>query len=130
MAAILKRRLAGSKGRREEVARSQTERKQAAAIDVARLERVMNALERYKDEPLETLFRQLIAAQDGVRPEDVTLDYIRSQREKRFYPSTRYDTDSRYGGYDSRRLRSLSRNELDEVAAEVNSRLASILHDS
>jgi hypothetical protein len=87
----------------------------------------MKALELHKEDSLETLLQELIAAQDDVRPEDVTLDYIRSQREKRFYPTVRYETDSRYGGYDSRRLRSLSRNELDEVADQVTRRLKEVL---
>ena len=129
MAASLKRRLIGARDRREKAALSQPERKEDRALDAARLERIMRVFERYKDEPLETLFRQLIAAQDDIRPEDVTLDYIRSQRERRFYPNTRYDTDSRYGGYDSRRLRFLSRNELDEVSEQVAKRLADILRD-
>ena len=127
MAMILKRRLMGEKDAREDASRPQPEHRGKRSLDPERVRRIMEALELHKDESLDTLLRELIAAQDDVRPEEVTLDYIREQREKRFYPSVRYDTDSRYGGYNSRRLRSLTRDELDEVAAHVTERLKEVV---
>ena len=92
-------------------------------------EMLMQVFERYKEASLTTLLNHLIAAQDGVRPEDVTPTYIHQERERRFYRSTRYDVDSRYGGYDSRRLRSITRDEFDAIARRVSSQLSKIFGD-
>ncbi|MCK5211367.1 hypothetical protein KAJ89_01570 [Candidatus Parcubacteria bacterium] len=40
---------------------------------------------------LESFFNEAIAEIDGVKPEDVTVEYIRKQREKLIYPTTRFD---------------------------------------
>lgn len=56
------------------------------------------ARERARKE-LDHFFREKIAARDGISPDDVTTDYIRTEREKKFYPRLRYDIGSNYGGY-------------------------------
>lgn len=63
---------------------------------------------------LEKYLERLIAEKDGVRPEDVTEEYIRSERERRIYPRTRFDINSGYGGYDTRSLEVMTRDELKE----------------
>ena len=40
---------------------------------------------------LEAMFTNLIAEQDGVKPEEVTVAYIHEQREKRIYSHMRKD---------------------------------------
>jgi hypothetical protein len=42
----------------------------------------------------------LIAKQDHVQPEDVTLEYIRQKREEK--PTDKYDFTTYYGGYNKR----------------------------
>jgi hypothetical protein len=122
-ASILKR-LAGAGRRSENVGTLPSEAKGARELDAARLEQIREVFRRRKDASLEELLQELIAVQDGIRPEDVTVDYIQHQREKRFYPSTRYDIDSKYGGYDSRRMRFLSRDEFDSISDRVDAELA------
>jgi len=49
---------------------------------------------------LEKKLDNLIAQQDHIQPEDVTLEHIREQRRKNpLYAENEYDTSSRYGGY-------------------------------
>lgn len=43
-----------------------------------------------KGESLEDYLNRLIAEKDGIKPEEVTVEYIRQQREKRFN-DLRYD---------------------------------------
>ena len=106
MATILKR-LAAVRRHSDPIARSDEDGKRTS--ESARSKEVMEVFEQYRNAPLETLLRHLIAAQDGIRPEEVTIDYIQGRREKLFYPHTRYNMDSKYGGYDSRRLKFLTR---------------------
>ena len=40
------------------------------------------------------LLKSWIAQKEGIRPQDVTLEYTRAQREARFYPGMQYDVDS------------------------------------
>lgn len=49
---------------------------------------------------LEDKLDALIAKQDNVRPQDVTLDYIRRNREEK--PTDNYDFSTQYGGYNKR----------------------------
>lgn len=92
--------------------------------------REMEIIEEYWDAPLEELFKRLIAARDGVRPEDVTGEYIRKQREDRLYPRTSYDIDSDYGGYDSSHLKVLSRRELDALESRSREKFEAVLASS
>lgn len=75
---------------------------------------------------LDDLLRKLIAAQEGIDPEQVTVEYIRKQRERRFYPSTRYSIGSKYGGYDSTGLIFLTREELEAIERRVDAELAKL----
>ncbi|MBR9701426.1 hypothetical protein GOV13_00725 [Candidatus Pacearchaeota archaeon] len=56
---------------------------------------------------LETFFINEIAKIDGVKPEEVTVEYIRQQRVKRIYPNTRFKPG--YGLY------SFTGNEWDKI---------------
>jgi len=38
-------------------------------------------------ETLDEMFSRLIAAVDGIRPEEVTVEYIHNQREEKIYPN-------------------------------------------
>lgn len=79
--------------------------------------------------PAETLgvfLDRLIAARDGIRPEEVTLRYIHEQREKRLYPATRYEIGSSYGGYTIAGLRFLTLNEYKEIEERVEAKLAAL----
>jgi hypothetical protein len=70
-------------------------------------------------EGLERFFQRLIAARDGVRPEDVTEEYIRKQRAAVVYPNVRFEVSSRYGGYDTTSLQVLTRSEVAAVEDRV-----------
>lgn len=50
-------------------------------------------------ENLERFVVRLIAEQENVEPDDVTLDYIRRQRDNNVYPKMRFERSSQYGGY-------------------------------
>ncbi|MGD9276579.1 MAG: hypothetical protein PVJ67_05380 [Candidatus Pacearchaeota archaeon] len=41
-------------------------------------------------EKLDELFIRLIAEHDGIKPEEVTCEYIEQQKEKRIYPNGRF----------------------------------------
>jgi hypothetical protein len=61
-------------------------------------------------EPLEDYFARQIAEKEGVDPSEVTLEYIRKQREERSYPSQIFLD----GG-----LRCMSRREIQELHDRV-----------
>lgn len=60
---------------------------------------------------LESLLNQLIAAHEGIHPEDVTLEYIRLQREWRLYPQMRYRPNSDPSGAEASGLKILTEKE-------------------
>ena len=68
---------------------------------------------------LDRIFRERIAELDGVKPEEVTVEYIRQQREKRIYPDARFNIYSSYvcGGIG---LAHFTRNELNRVERGVD----------
>jgi hypothetical protein len=74
---------------------------------------------------LDRFLTELIAKQEGVRPEEVTMEYIRRQRETRFYPKARYIVTSPKGGYSTAGLRVRSRDE--NIA--LNERIDAFLRD-
>ena len=55
---------------------------------------------------LEKKLDSLIAAQDHIRPEEVTLEHIRKTRDKN--QDIKYDFSTRYGGYNRRGRRVLT----------------------
>jgi len=63
----------------------------------------------------EKLLNKLIAAHEGIKPEDVTLEYIREQRRRRIYPDAHYDSEDG--------LASLSLRELDLLEEYVDQRM-------
>jgi len=75
---------------------------------------------------LDEYLTSLIAAEDGVSPETVTVEYIREQREHRFYPSTRYNIGSSYGGYDGTGLKFLTQEEFEALDQRLDAELAKI----
>ena len=74
---------------------------------------------RSAQETLEQYLTRLIAAHEGIQPSQVTLEYIRNQREKLVYPDTRYDTCSNYGGYRNDGLEVLTRSEVEQLEQEM-----------
>lgn len=87
----------------------------------------VEVLEQHWDEPLEELFKRLIAARDGVNTDDVTVQYIHEMREKKLYPTTRYDISSEYGGYDQTNLAVLTGQELDALAKDGEAKLEALI---
>lgn len=69
---------------------------------------------------LEVLITRLIAEQEGIPEEKVTVEYIREQREKRFYPNTRYNIGSDYGGYDAVGLKFSTIQELLDLESRAD----------
>lgn len=79
-----------------------------------------------KAEDLEALFTSLIAQDEHVEKDEVTVEYIRKRREKSFYPTTRYQTESTYGGNINVGLVSLTRKgsvELEILVDEIMARI-------
>ena len=60
---------------------------------------------------LEEKLDQLIAKQDDIRPEDVTLEHIRNQRDNEIYPNGDFDFSTKYGGYNRSASHWLTRNQ-------------------
>jgi hypothetical protein len=74
----------------------------------------------------------LIASQDHIRPEDVTLEYIRQQRSQA--PDPALDFSTRYGGYikgsAQRVLTSTQAKKIVSAAYEFLARFAARKHGS
>jgi hypothetical protein len=62
---------------------------------------------------LEKKLNALIAEADHVKPEDVTLDYIRQSRDRN--SSVTYDCSTMYGGFNHRNGRVLSPSQSEEI---------------
>jgi hypothetical protein len=62
--------------------------------------RARRMLKVYPMSSLEKKLDSLIAEQDHIRPEDVTLDYIRKKRDEN--EDVKYDFSTRYGGFNRR----------------------------
>jgi len=75
---------------------------------------------------LDELLNHLISFQEGITPGEVTVEYIRDQREKRFYPKVRYEIGTDYGGYDLTGLTVKTRNEFDEIERSIETDLTGI----
>jgi hypothetical protein len=58
---------------------------------------------------LEKKLDALIAQQDHIKPEDVTLEHIRNERDKNV--DVKYEFSTRYGGYNRRGGRVLTPSE-------------------
>jgi len=69
---------------------------------------------------LDSVFTRLIAEKEGIQPDKVTVAYIHAQREKRFYPKTRYNIGTEYSGYNTTGLKILTSNEFDEIEDRVD----------
>jgi hypothetical protein len=79
-----------------------------------------------KIEELDYRIKCMIADRQGIKPEDVTTSYIREQREKQLYKTTRYDIGSEYGGYDLTGLKVFTGNELDDIEKHADKFFSSI----
>lgn len=63
---------------------------------------------------LDRFFREKIAERDQIPADEVTTEYIRKERERKFYPNLRYDIGSNYGGYSGVGLHFSTRHEIEE----------------
>ena len=79
-----------------------------------------------KIEALDYHLKCLIAEKEGIKPEEVTTDYILEQRRTRLYKTTRYDIGSDYGGYDLTGLKVYTGNELDDLEKQADDFFGSI----
>ena len=89
----------------------------------------MNTDNENQSESLDEKLTRLICEHEGISPDELTIDYIHKQREKRFYPNTRYDLDSIYGGYSTIGLKVYTLNELNEIKNQVHKKM-DLLHES
>ncbi len=76
---------------------------------------------------LDKLLTDLIAKQDGVKPEEVTVKYIHDQRVKKLYRTARYTIGSNLGGYSTVGLTVRSEAEIEESEARINDFLSSFI---
>lgn len=67
---------------------------------------------------LQKRFKQLIADRDGIKPEEVTFEYIQRRREQDIYPKIKYRPTTN-DGYDLTGLKVRSRDEIAEVERRV-----------
>ena len=77
-------------------------------------------------EDLKSFFDGLIAKQDGVRPEDVTLEYVRECRKQPWYKRIRFDIGGDYGGYEVHGLRFYTEEEFEEMERRVDAQFAAL----
>lgn len=80
-----------------------------------------------KLQELDAYLTKLIAAQEGIDQEKITVSYIQEQREKLIYKTKRFDISSQYGGYDLTGLKVLTRQELEAIDDRANRFLASFV---
>jgi len=62
---------------------------------------------------LERVITELIARDLGIKPEEVTSEFIHNWREEHLYQKATVNTTSRYGGYIGVGRRTLTRAEID-----------------
>ena len=77
-------------------------------------------------EDLKTFFGRLIAKRDGVKPEEVTLEYIRERRKEPWYKKIRFDIGSDYGGYEVHGLKFYTEEEMEEMERRVDEKFAAL----
>lgn len=105
--------------------------KAAQSVDVWPDQRLEEAVRKFAESlatkpeaDLGKYLRSLIATEDKIRPEDVTVGYIHCQRKKHLYPTTRYNVGSSYGGYNEGGLQFMTQIEFDTLTASVDQRMA------
>jgi hypothetical protein len=69
---------------------------------------------------LREFFRNLIAKELNKRPDEVTLQFIVTDRQTRFYPSAVYSVGSSYGGYRADYLPVLSLNQFEALERHLD----------
>jgi hypothetical protein len=75
---------------------------------------------------LEELLTRLIATQEGIRQDEVTVEYIHEQRKQHLYPTIRYDIGTEYGGYSTEGLKFFTQDELEDIEQQVDRQLAKL----
>jgi hypothetical protein len=93
-------------------------------------EELMDEALKKKIEALDYRLKCLIAEKEGIKPEQVTVSYIREQREKRLYKTIRYNIGSEYGGYDLTGLKVFTGDELDDFEKHADEFFNSIAAES
>ena len=80
----------------------------------------MIAMTKSTEPILERVLTDLIAKELGVRPAEITSEFIQTWREQKLYNHAQYGENSKYGGYNiPRRLRIVSNEELAKRAERV-----------
>ncbi len=77
-------------------------------------------------ERADELLKRLIASQDGVQPEEVTIAYMRQQRAQTFYPNSRYAPGLNRSEYDTPTMQFLSQEEFEAIKRDVRAKLAKL----
>lgn len=68
---------------------------------------------------LERTFTNLIAENEGIKPEDITIEWIEGQRKNNLYPNARFNIGGYSGSYNLIGLFSLTRRKMDEIESVV-----------
>ena len=76
---------------------------------------------------LESLCQHLIALEEGLPDEEITLEHTRRVRQEKIDPVTRYCRGSAYGGYSSEGLIFLTLNEYKQVESSIDKIMAVLL---
>lgn len=77
-------------------------------------------------EDLKAFFDDLIAKQDGVRAEDVGVEYVRERRKEPWYKRIRFDIGGDYGGYEVHGLKFYTEEEFEEMERRVDAQFAAL----
>ncbi len=85
-----------------------------------------NAFHTTGTESSDALLKRLIASQDGVRPEDVTIQYVRQQRANRLYPQSRYAPGLDRSQYETPKVQLLLQNDYETIKWTTRQRLAAM----
>lgn len=79
-----------------------------------------------KSESLDEYLTRLISEKEGIKREEVTVEYMHQQRMNKIYPKAKFEIGSDYGGYDTTGLAVYSRDELDDIEKSVDKELKKI----
>jgi len=70
---------------------------------------------------LEEKLKGLIAKDEGVTPDKVTLEFVREKRTEEIYPCERFSSTTKYGGYHTTGLRLLTRQQIRAIGEKAKS---------
>ena len=85
-----------------------------------RMSALRETFDRHRNEPLGDLLRRLNAVLEDVKPEEMTVSYIRTCREKKFADDAVYDQDASVGGHVSADKKFVTRRQARKIKSNAD----------